>query len=450
MTAIKNEKKWYTLDDSGNSEILKDLFGKNVMYNYTEKTWYYWNEMIWAADDGRFIATCVDLVVKELEENAEGDSADEEFQKALIKHLKYSRSQKGAEACEKSARHKMACSSLKFDRNPMMFNTASGVVVLEKGVVIGHNAEMYFTRLSPQKVAATSDCPVWRRFLDEIFGGDEELIRFVQKAVGYSLTGSVEEQCLFFAYGSGCNGKSTFLNVLTEIFGTYALNIQPQTIMAQRYGFGGAASPDIARLKGARLVTTAEPNEGERLNEGLIKQMTGGDEITARFLYGREFQFKPEFKLWIAANNKPAVRGADWGIWRRIKLIPFSVTIPPERIDRELPEKLRAEYPEILRWAVEGSMLWRKEGLGSAQAVDRGTNEYRMETDTVAAFTEECCRSSPDARTKSSELYAAYKHWCEENGRCAKSLIKFSTELSKQYVKERDRAGSWFLGVGLA
>lgn len=242
------QSKTYTLDDSGNSEILKDMFGKNLMYNYTEKTWYYWNEQIWAADDGRFIATCVDFVAKELEKTLESDILDDEAQKAVLKHLKYTRSQKGAEACEKSARHKLPCSSLTFDRNPMMFNTASGAVALEKGVVIGHHAEMFFTRLSPHNVAVTSDCPVWRRFLSEIFGGDEELIRFVQKAAGYSLTGSIEEQCLFFAYGSGCNGKSTFLNVLTELFGSYALNIQPQTIMAQRYGSGSAASPDIARL----------------------------------------------------------------------------------------------------------------------------------------------------------------------------------------------------------
>lgn len=177
--------------------------------------------------------------------------------------------------------------------------------------------------------------------------------------------------------------------------------------------------------------------------------MTGGDEITARFLYGREFQFKPEFKLWIAANNKPAVRGADWGIWRRIKLIPFSVTIPPERIDKQLPEKLRAEYPEILRWAIEGCMLWRKEGLGTAAAVERGTNEYRMEMDTVAAFVEECCKPAPNARIKSSELYAAYKHWCEENGRCAKSQTKFGLEFSRHFDKEKDRTGAWFMGIAL-
>lgn len=160
------------------------------------------------------------------------------------------------------------------------------------------------------------DCPQWRVFLEQIFDHDQEMIRYIQKAVGYSLTGSTQEQCMFFCVGNGRNGKSTFLDTISDILGDYACNIQPETIMVKPYN--GTANSDIARLRGARFVTTVEPNEGCRLNEGLIKQLTGGDKVTARFQYGHEFEYTPEFKIWMGTNHKPIIRGRDEGIWRRI------------------------------------------------------------------------------------------------------------------------------------
>lgn len=446
----KQEMKKYPFDDMGNADLFRDLYGRKLRYNFTEKLWYFWNKSKWSPDPGGLIETCIDGVVNEIETATEQMRSDQPNGGAA-KHLSYSRSHKAKTALEKEARHLMAINSSQLDPEPLQFNSPSGLI-FTTGETIRENvpedmcSKIGGTMLAPE----TKDCPVWKQFLSDIFAGDEELIRFVQRALGYSMTGDISEQCLFFLYGAGRNGKSTFLNVVTDIFGDYALNIQPQTIMEQRFGSPSAPSPDVARLKGARFVTTVEPNEGERLNEGLIKQLTGGDTITARYLYGREFEFKAQFKLWIAANNKPVIRGSDIGIWRRIRLIPFGVTIPEDKVDKKLPNKLRYEYPAILRWIWEGARMWKQNGLGSAKQVDESTREYRMEMDSVATFLEECTTERPDGRVKASELYAAYKRWCEACGRLAKSATKFGNEVTKRFPKERGRTFVQYVGIEMS
>lgn len=439
--------KEYSFDDTGNAELLHELYGKKLRYNFTEKTWYYWTDKKWAPDPGGLVETCIDAVVKEIEQDTEKMRSDQPTGGAA-RHLAYSRTHKAKAALEKEARHLMAINASQFDAEPYVFNTPSGLILTTSDKMRENIPEDKCTKLGGTPLAPeTKDCPVWESFLRDIFGGDEELIRFVQKALGYSMTGDVSEQCLFFLYGGGRNGKSTFINVAADIFGDYALNIQPQTIMDQRFAGSGAPTPDIARLKGARFVTTVEPNEGERLNEGLIKQLTGGDKITARYLYGKEFEFKPQFKLWIAANNKPVIRGSDIGIWRRIRLIPFGVTIPEDKVDKKLPDKLRQEYPAILRWIWSGARLWKLEGLGTARRVEESTQEYRMEMDSTATFLEECTTENPAGRVKASELYAAYKHWCEEAGRLAKSSTKFGLEVAKRFPKEKGVTGVIYRGI---
>lgn len=457
--AAENSAKMrqYAFDDSGNSDLLRDEYRNTLRYSFTEKVWYFWNGKKWTPDPGGLIMCCVDETIKKLEKGTEfmrmADSKG-----GAAHHLAYTRSLRGMDAMEKAARHKLAISAGAMDRDITRFNARNGTISLTNGKLCPHNEFDYSTKLGGCELGSApddperefgEDCPLWRRFLLEIFGYDEELIRFVQKACGYSMTGEISEQCLFFLYGAGRNGKTTFLKVLSDIFGDYAMNIMPQTIMEQRFAGSGAPTPDVARLKGARFVTTVEPNEGERLNEGLIKQLTGGDIITARYLYGKEFEFTPQFKLWIAANNKPVIRGNDLGIWRRIRLIPFSVTIPEEKADKKLPEKLKREYPAILRWILEGCMLWRNEGLGTAQKVEESTQEYRMEMDSVATFLEECTSSSPSGRVKASELYSAYRKWCDEAGRLAKNVTKFGVEVAKRYEKLKNASGNLYAGIEL-
>ena len=242
----------------------------------------------------------------------------------------------------------------------------------------------------------------------------------------------------------GNNGKSTFLDTIADIMGTYGSNTQPDTLMVQsRLGSsGGGANSDIARLKSARFVTCEEPTEGMRLNEGLIKQLTGGSKVTCRFLYGDEFEYTPEFKIWVATNHKPTIRGTDFGIWRRIKLIPFEVNIPKEKVDKNLKYKLREEFPQILAWAVEGCMKWQTEGLEEPACVKDAVKEYKQEMDLVGTFIEQCIEIDYNSEDKiiASDIFAVYSKWAKQNNEYEMSSKKFFLEAQKK-LPEKGRSG---------
>ncbi len=463
------ETKLYTLDDMGNAKRFIDLFGEDFRYNYTDKTFLYWDGCRWAADQTGAVERSADVSVEAMSAEAEWyeKNGDEDAAKAFRKHIKASRSNKSKTNMLKEVQHNMPIMPFQLDKHKMAFNVPNGTLSLKSGQLVPAKRDYFITKFSPVEFPVwrnteltadssgdilrqtdNADCPMWRRFLDDIFGGDRELIRYIQKAVGYSMTGDTSEQCVFFLYGTGRNGKSTFLDVLREIFGDYVSNIQPETIMVKN-SMGNGINSDIARLKGARMVTTVEPNEGVRLNEGLIKQLTGDDAVTARKLYGNEFEFKPEFKLWMATNHKPIIRGTDDGIWRRIHMIPFTVQIPVDKVDRQLKSKLEREYPAILRWAVEGCLLWQREGLKQPRAVLDMTREYRREMDVISGFLDDRCEVGEGFSAKSSELYAAYSAWCEANTEFKMSNTKFSVEMDKRFGKTKQRDGMYFSGVRL-
>lgn len=435
----------YTFDDMGNAQRFVDLFGENIRYCYTEKKWYFYNSLKWCVDNIGATESMADQSVKamaaELKAYAQAD-ADEgtDMQKAFEKHMKTSRSNKSKKAMLSEVQHHVPILPHQMDKYRMALNTPSGVLNLKTGELNAHKPEYYFTKLTSVDLSSAADCPRWIAFLDEIFDGDRDLIRYIQKALGYSLTGSTAEQCAFFLYGTGKNGKSTFLDVVRDVFGDYAANIQPETIMV-RNNSSSAINSDIARLKGARLVTSVEPNEGVRINEGLLKQLTGDDTVTARKLYSEEFEFKPEFKLWMATNHKPIIRGTDTGIWRRIHMIPFTVAIPDEKVDRNLSHKLKAEMTAIFKWIVDGCLLWQKEGLKMPRAVLESVREYRKEMDVISAFVADMCRTSGSVPAK--VLYAAYAQWADANNEYCMSNTKFGIEMSKRYSKVHTREG-WF------
>jgi putative DNA primase/helicase len=270
------------------------------------------------------------------------------------------------------------------------------------------------TKVAPAPYDADAKCPTWLAFLARIMNGNQPLIDFLQRAVGYSLTGTTGERCLLFLYGIGANGKSTFLEVLRALLAEYAQQADFTTFL-ERKGDSGPRN-DIARLFGARVVTSSEVGEGKRLNESLVKTLTGNDTVTARFLHAEFFEFSPQFKLWLAANHRPVIRGTDNAIWTRVRLVPFLVSIPEGERDLGLKDKLVAELPGILAWAVQGCLLWHEYGLGMPAAVQEATESYRRESDTLGAFLEDCTVAEADAATKATELYQAYKQWAEEAG----------------------------------
>lgn len=445
-----DDVKLYSMDDMGNAERFLDIFGEDFRYNYTDKCFLSWDGRRWVSDLDGCAERAADVAVEAMKQEAEyyEKTGDEDLSKAFGKHIKSSRSNKSKANMLKEVQHNVPIMPYQLDKHKMAFNVPNGTLSLKNGELFPHDRKYFITRLSPVEFTDKSDCPMWEKFLDDIFRGDKELIRYVQKAVGYSMTGDVSEQCVFFLYGTGRNGKSTFLDVIREIFGEYMSNIQPETIMVKN-GTGNGINSDIARLKGARMVTTVEPNEGVRINEGLIKQLTGDDTVTARKLYGNEFEFKPEFKLWMATNHKPVIRGTDEGIWRRIHMIPFTVQIPLEKVDRQLKAKFEREYPAILHWAVEGCLLWQREGLKQPKAVVEITREYRREMDVVSGFIADRCETGEGLYAKSSELYAEYAAWCETNTEFKMSNTKFSVELDKRFQKISRRDGNYFSGLKL-
>ena len=332
-----------------------------------------------------------------------------------------------------------------FDAYTDYLNCQNGIVNLRNGELIPHDANFMMSKICNAEYDTKRRKPkLWLRFLDDIFNKDAELIEYIQKCVGYSLSGSNREQCAYFLYGMGNNGKSTFLDTIADLLGGYASNAQPDTLMVQGKGggFGGGANSDIARLKSARFVTCEEPTEGVRLNEGLLKQLTGGSKVTCRFLYGDEFEYTPEFKIWIATNHKPAIRGTDFGIWRRIKLIPFEVNIPKEKVDKNLKYKLRQEFPQILAWAVEGCIKWQKEGIADPECVIQATKDYKQEMDLVAGFIEQCVIIDYDTndRVMASDLFSLYSKWAKANNEYEMSSKKFFTEIVKK-IPDKGRSG---------
>src|SRR5699024_512675 len=292
----------------------------------------------------------------------------------------------------------------------------------------------------------TASTDVWIEFLDEIFEGDQEVIDYVQKALGYTLTASIKEQVMFILHGKGRNGKSVFVETVSKILGDYSTNIQADTIMVQK---NKGVNSDIARVQNSRMVTSSEPNEGVRFDEGLIKQLTGGDRVTARFLYGKEFEFNPKFKLWVSTNHKPIIRGTDDGIWRRLVLIPFNLQIPKEQIDKELPNKLMRESSAILNWMVEGAYKWMQEGLIVPEKIANASKGYRHEMDVIEQLLDEEYEvtEEPDDVVKANDIYLEYKEWARDAEAFLMNKNTFGMKIAEKFKRVRKEYGNVYLGL---
>jgi putative DNA primase/helicase len=285
------------------------------------------------------------------------------------------------------------------------------------------------TKLAPVVYDPTATAPVWETFLGRIFAHDPALVGHLQRVLGYALTGQTSEQTWFLLHGVGANGKSTLLRTTIDLLAEYAAWTPTQTLLAKR---SEGINNDLARLRGARLVGATETDGGRRLAEELVKRMTGGDKVAARFLYGEFFEFAPEFKLFLATNHKPEIRGTDHATWRRVRLIPFTVTIPDAEQDKSLLDKLRGEFPGILRWMVAGCLLWQRDGLGLPDAVREATQEYRASMDVIGNFLAECCTADASATAKAADLYRAYGVWCEANKEHPEGQRRFGEALAER------------------
>jgi len=340
-----------------------------------------------------------------------------------------------------------AATTAEWDADPWLLNTPGGVVDLRTGRLRAHDRADRMTKITT--ATPGGDCPTWRRFLAEVTGGDADLQAYLQRVSGYCLTGSTQEHALFFLYGTGANGKSVFVNTLATILGDYAASAPMDTFMETR---SDRHPTDMAGLRGARFVSSIETEQGRRWAESKVKSLTGGDKISARFMRQDFFEFWPQFKLFVAGNHKPAIRNIDEAMKRRLHLIPFTITVPPERRDKHLQQKLLAERDGILAWALEGCLAWQRLGrLDPPPQVVAATEEYFEAEDALGRWLEERCVREANAKSLTAELFTDWKQWAEAAGEFVGSQRRFSDLLITRGVEKwRNAAGiRGFRGVGL-
>jgi putative DNA primase/helicase len=423
--------------DTANAERFADQNRDRARYSYDLKKWFVWEGCRWVVDgDGeidRLAARTAKALAVEASDRGDKDAlswAAKSHDLVRLRHM------------VTLAQSRCSVRLEQFDAEPWKLNCATHVVDLITGELLPQDPANLMRKLAPVVFDPDAECPTFLRFLDRVFDGDQGLIEFVQRAIGYSLTGNTDAQCLFVLVGNGANGKSTLIRVIQDLLGDYAQQTPMETLMVSR---SGAIPNDVARLEGARFVAATEAEAGQRLAEAKIKQLTGGDKIPARFLYGEIFEFIPQFKLWLATNRLPEVRGTDDGIWRRFQVIPFNVKIPEAERDPGLAEKLRAELSGILNWAVAGCLEWQKGGLRAPQRVGEATKDYRVGMDVVAQFIEDCCVLEPKTEETAKALYDSYTGWCQSNGEQPISKREFGLRFKQLGYGERHtgKARKW-------
>ncbi|MBU1699754.1 MAG: hypothetical protein KJ970_09965 [Candidatus Eisenbacteria bacterium] len=412
------EKDTFHLSDVGNAQRLVGLYGDVVRYLYTWQCWFIWDGVRWLRDESGEILRYAKETIRCLYKDA--SCLTNEYDRLnLAKHALRSENEGRLRAMVNLAQSEpgIPVTPDELDADPYVLNCSNGQLSLKTGNFKGHmeadHRSSLCTKLVPVIFDPTATCPTWDRFLLQIMGGIEALVRYLQRAVGYGLTGNTSEQCLILLYGLGANGKSTFLNIIIKMLGDYAAQTPAETLLAKR---GESIPNDLARLKGSRFVVATEISQGRKLNEALVKQATGEDRICARFMRAEWFEYQPQFKLFIGTNHKPIIRGSDYAIWRRMRLVPFTVTIPPEDQDKDLFRKLLIELPGILNWALKGCIEWQRDGLQEPPEVITATEGYREEMDQLSGFIADRCLEGDREHVTARELYSSYREWCEENG----------------------------------
>jgi putative DNA primase/helicase len=434
--------------DLWNAALFVHRHGDKVRYCDKMGGWHVYDGLRWIRAECGEAERLAKKTVRHIYEIALAEQNDERRQ-TMAKHAVRSESVEKIKALLELARSEegIAVQPEAFDANLWELNVANGTLDLRSGVLRDHRQGDMISNLADVPFHPKASCPTWDRFLYFITGGSLELISYLQRACGYSLSGSTKEQCLFFLYGPEAAGKSTFIRVIQSVIGTYARTAEIQTFTVRR---DGGARNDLARLAGARLVAATEPGEGQIFDEILIKQLTGQDIVAARFLFKEHFEFSPTFKIWLAGNHRPHIRSTGGAMWRRIHVLPITRTVPEAERDQQLFEKLVAEKEGILAWMVRGCREWQERGLGVPVTVRAATVEYRKAEDVIQPFIDECCVLGGGERVAKGVLYKTYRQWCEETGEKPLSLKALGVRLEEKGFDEyRDKKTRYWLGIGI-
>jgi putative DNA primase/helicase len=437
----KTAKVFFSLTDLGNAERLVSKCGDDIRYCHQRGRWLLWTGDHWKWDETKAIERKAKLTVRSI--LSEAMKTDNNRVKDVGKHAIRSENLTRFRAMITLAQSEKGIPVLfrELDVDPWLIHLRNGTLDLRTGELREPRRVDMITRLIDVNYDRAAPCPVWINFLSQVMSGNQALITFLQRAVGYSLTGDIREQVLFFLYGRGANGKSTFIETITGLFGPYSKHTRPETFMAKKTD---GPSNDLAELDGVRMVAAVELEEGRRLAEVLAKQVSGGDTMKARYLFQEFFEFRPQFKLWLCGNHKPRIHGTDHAIWRRIRLIPWTVTIPDDKQDKDLTMKLKAEWPGILVWAVEGCLDWQKNGLLAPDEVMAATADYRKEMDVLGDFFDACVTVEAGASVPAKDLYEAYCKFLDDNGE------NIRERLGKKKFNQRvaDRGHDSYTGPG--
>lgn len=407
----------HSFTDDGNAQRLFAAFGDFLRYS-PETGWLVFDGKRWTRSKEHAVRLSR-YTMRQIREELERlpEDADEKARASLSKwaHVSLSASKITAALDLTRSETDIAIEQADLNPNPWLLNLPNGVLDLETMKLLEHDPKFLQTKIAGTGFEPEAKCPNWLEVMKKITGDNPELTATLQQAVGYSLTGFTNEHCMFILYGTGANGKSTFLDTIRSMLGGYSIHAPANTFMVNR-----SAGPrdDIAMLHDRRLVTASEGEQGARLSESLIKTATGDAALTARFLYGKFFQFVPKFKLWLATNHKPRVTGSDEGIWRRLRLVPFTQHISEDSRDSEILSKLAAEHQGILNWALSGLQLWVSQGkhLKLDEMTLAATDEYREDEDLIAKFLEDSLVVSRGTFITAHDVFAAHQLWSQSEG----------------------------------
>ncbi len=431
--------------DTGNAERLITRHGGKIRFNWGRNVWHYWDGKRWAPDTTGKLERLAKDTVRAIPAEAAGLNGPEYA--AVLKWAATSESDGKRQAMIRLARSEpgIPVQPDQLDAHPWLLNVANGTIDLKTGKCKPHDPTDMITRLINVVYDPEATCPIFDAFLSKIFDGDKALVQYIWRLIGYSLTGSIREQIIILCWGTGSNGKSTLLSVIRDLLGDYASEADAESFMERK---SEMIREDIAALDGARFVAASETSDGRRLSEALVKKMTGGERLRARRLYENGYEFLPQFKAWLASNYKPMICGGGHAIWRRVKFIPFTVTISDDEKDPELHEKLRAELPGILAKAVQACLEWQHDGLKQPKVITEATDAYRREMDILAEWLEDRCILKRGVEELTKQLYADYTTWCEAQGYEPIKQRTFGQRLTEHGCGER-KSGSHRYRTGI-
>ncbi|MFZ4856320.1 MAG: DNA primase family protein [Desulfuromonadaceae bacterium] len=425
--------------------IFAQQFREEIRYWQESGKWLVFDGRRWTTDAPGGAFPFIRRMIESLHQKAT-DCSDyqqrADMRKAIMKLEDHRRQVTVLSAAQ--VRPELIISAAKLDHNPMLLTCTNGSIDLQSGVLRSHRADDYMTRMVSVEYNEGKKCPKFMQFLNRIFDEDRTVVEYLQRFAGYCLTGRTDAQVLLFFYGLGCNGKSVLANVLGALLGDYSSTAGSDLLMSRD---NRSSTNDIAALRGSRLVKVSEFDDSERLAEAQIKTLTGGDPVTCRFLYCENFTYVPTYKILLIGNHKPKIYGTDHGIWRRLHLLNFGVTIPEAERNPNLQDELLQELPGILAWAVQGCLQWQKQGLAAPDAIKAATEEYRKSEDLFQLWIDECCTTGSQCVAAAAELLTSFIEYSKLR---ATSSTKFGRMLADAgYLKEKTGGVIWWRGLSL-